>query len=74
MEADSLVCVKDTSFPDHRLESAHATDDLGDCDITNLGISLCFDILQKLTLLGNDFSQSGFQIWFGRRGEEAALG
>lgn len=66
VEADTLIGVEDRALPDHGLEATHAAERVLDLDLANDLASVGLDLLEQLTLGGDDLPQRGLEIRLGR--------
>lgn len=67
VEADPLIGIKDRALPEHRLETTHTTNDIGNFDLTNHIVTPLFHLLEEFTFGGDDRLEGGLQIGFRRR-------
>ena len=65
VETNTLVGVENRAFPNHGLETSHATEGVLDLDFSNDLAAVSLDLLEELTLGRNGFLQGGLEVEFG---------
>ncbi len=66
VEANTLVGVENGALPEHALEATHATNDVGNLDITDDLVTLFLHLSQELPLGRDDGFEGRFEVRFGR--------
>lgn len=65
VETDTLVGIEDGTLPNHGLEATHTTEGVFDLDLANGLAAVSLDLLEKLTLSGNDLLEGSLQVRLG---------